>query len=1043
MLLAPAVGLAVTVLAVFSLNRLGLPVKQFGLALAISFLLAAIVIFWRLRPVFPWRRYFPFGAVFLLALFLTGRPLLEFGFDWLAYCSDDMANYVLAAQRFFNHGFSELPNSSDLITGRDYSLDYWFFHVAGGVRPGSDLVIAWVSSLTGLSGNQVFMPLIVAFQLILTSATGAMVCQFRRLRRAAFLTCLVLTFSALTSLGTIYQLIGQVGGLSLLTACATLLMRPYYALPWRDRLHKAASPALVLASLFIVYPEVLPFLFLALGFYLVLGLIQHRQRWPSLLASLGTIGLAVALLLNTYLPTSLSFLLAQTSQGNSETARLSLFPYFLLPSGLANLWGFQSLTVFIAEPWLSLSILGGGLLLLIAVLYIIRQSWRRQPAALLSGVIVVVTVYFFLKGSDFSLFKLAMFSQPFLLATLVVAWTDFSFKPLRLSKVFGPAVLIAMSLFSVLTQAVYVEASRGFVKDNFASILNASSSRILSEFQETLTKTQSAPLVLDDDNLPLTKLQTIYTRGVEASLFRKVFANIVPEKQKQGSLDEETLKKNQELLNVVNKSYFKGTFNLLDQTASDSKSNFILTGPQNWNGSKPYLVSLTAQQSLFNRWGHKPTTKNFEAQPLDEVRNHLIFVFSELGQNYYLGEPGKISFYQLENDPFFPGQTLSAIGRYFVFQAVNPAAEPRLVLNMTATARADGESQLPPAVAIGSQRLPISMVGRGSARVFSPILTPQVINNQPYFGLDMGINGTPFPFNRTGLMNLYSKNVLLDIRQLVGFGRDISLVSDEQYKDMTAPEQVSSFPADLANPNLEYSGMYEDGWVSEAAFFGLNRPEGQAALVIRGTVPQIDSPDFRTEVTVLVDGQEIARRPLGLGDFELKLPASAQIGRHRLDLRFSYFQRLPGNDRRPVAAFLRSVGFVRGAEALDDVIAADSVMRLGQGWYALETQNGQPFRWVNNQAELVINRPVGSQQSLNLELEPGPGLGSQPFQLEVLDQAGKVVATGRAEGRKTLLLDLPTTPGQPNLFRLQVKSDNKTAPNDPRILNFRVFNIKN
>lgn len=1042
-LLAPAVGLAVTVVLVFSLSRLGLPVKQFGLILAIGLLLAGIFVLWRRRhQVFPWRRYLPFLGVFLLALLLTGRPLLEFGFNWLAYSSDDMANYVLGAQRFFNYGFSELPNVNDLITGRDYSLDYWFFHAVTGIRPGSELLIAWVSSLTGLSGPEVFMPLILAFQLILTSAAGALVCQSRRLRRAALVTCLLVSFSALTSLGTLYQLIAQVSGLSLLAACATVLMRSYRWVSWRSNLLRAALPGLLLAGLFIVYPEVLPFLVLALGVYLLLGLIQRRQTWRDILPNLGIIGLVVLLFINTYLPKSFYFLLLQTFQSSSATASFSLFPYFLLPSGLANLWGFQNLTLFIAEPWLSLSILGGGLLLLLAVFLVVRGSWRRQPAALISSAMLLVAAYMFLKHTDFGLFKLAMFIQPFLLGTLALTWANFRFKPFQIGRLVGPVILAVISIFSILTQATYIEAGRGFVKDNFASILDASSSDINSEFEQILATTRPQAVVLDDSNLPLTKLQTVYTRGLETSLFRSVFATIVPAKVPQQFFDDEMQKKSQEILDYVNKTYEKGTFNLLDNTNPSLKTDFTLTGPQNWDKKQALLISLTSKQSFFNRWGDKQTSQNFEAQSMNAVQNHLAFVFSELGQNFYLGERGRIAFYQLEKDPYFPSQTMSAIGRYFVFQAINPSASARLVLNMTDTTRNDSENRLSPAAALGATRQAFPIVGRGSARVFSPIINPQIINNQPYFGLDMGQDGTTFPFNRTGLMNLYSKDVALDIRQMVGFGRDISLVSDEQYQKMAAPEQVSNFPADLANPNLEYSGVYEDGWVSEAAFFGLNRPAGPAALIVRGTIPQIDSPGFKTEITVLVDGQEVARRPLGLGDFELKLTVPAQVGRHRVDLRFSYFQHLPGNDKRPVGALLRLVGFVPGVEVTWDVVANDSGMHLGQGWYDLETANGQPFRWVNNQAELVLDAPTGTEQNLSLELEPGPSLGNQPFQLEVVDQSGRVVATGQAEGRKTLLLKLPTKPGQANLFRLRVKSDNREVANDPRILNFRVFEIK-
>lgn len=88
MLLAPVVGVSATLLPVFWLNRAGLPIAHFGTVLAIVLFLMSIGTLWYLRPVLPWKQYYPFAAVLMLALFLTGRPLLEFGFNWLSYSND-------------------------------------------------------------------------------------------------------------------------------------------------------------------------------------------------------------------------------------------------------------------------------------------------------------------------------------------------------------------------------------------------------------------------------------------------------------------------------------------------------------------------------------------------------------------------------------------------------------------------------------------------------------------------------------------------------------------------------------------------------------------------------------------------------------------------------------------------------------------------------------------------------------------------------------------------------------------------------------------
>lgn len=105
LLLAPVVGFALTLLIVFWLNRAGLPIHDFARVLAFVLLIASSVFFYWKKPLFPTKYYLPFVGIFLLALGLVGSPFLKFGFDWVSYANDDMANYALGATRFLNHGF--------------------------------------------------------------------------------------------------------------------------------------------------------------------------------------------------------------------------------------------------------------------------------------------------------------------------------------------------------------------------------------------------------------------------------------------------------------------------------------------------------------------------------------------------------------------------------------------------------------------------------------------------------------------------------------------------------------------------------------------------------------------------------------------------------------------------------------------------------------------------------------------------------------------------------------------------------------------------
>ena len=1048
MLLAPVVGLATTLLFVFWLNRAGLPAMQFAALLTAGLFLASVVLIWRIHPIIPIRRYLPFAGVLLLALFLTGRPMLEFNFNWLSYSNDDMANYVLAAMRIIQHGFFDIPNEAQLVNGSDYSQTYWFFNL--GVRSGSEMMNAWTASLTGLTPDKIFMPLILALHLTLISAAGALVYRARRFRLAALLTCLLLSLSALTSLGTLYQLISQVGGLALLVGCAAVLLRPFGGMRARAAARHGALVAILTSALFVMYPEVAPFLILSFGLYTLIGVIRRRLEIRPLLIALGIASVSIVALLNSYTVTAIYFLIGQVSSGIAAAdVQILLFPYYLIPSGLADLWGLQSIVALSPEPWLSISIVLGGLLLLAAAVAAIWQSWGSQPAAVITVVMLGLSVRLFAQRSDFGLFKLAMFVQPFILGTLVTAWLGLVKRPQW--RVF-PLLLLALS--GLFAQADYVERSRGEmsgVGGGLVEIPGASIWHINDEFHQLVTATNPMAVVADTPNVVLAKFQALYLRGTDTTFpAQDVFYNIAGADPGLQLLNPNIPIAAQVLRDARRQRFLNAHFDLHDKDDPTAINAFVVDRmqPPETNSGNVFLIANGSRQSIINRWQFKSSTESdFDAKPWEQVRNHLVFITSQLGQPYYTADRLHVALYQLEPDLYYPGKTMAGIGRYFLFEAVNPTSSARLELNMTATLKGDGDNRLPPAEAIGVDRQVFPIVGRGSARVFSPPLTPQIIEGRPYLGIDMGVGGKGFPDRRTGLMNLYGTDISLDRRRLVGFARDISLVSEEEYARLSPPSKLENFLSDLANPDLEFSGIYEDGWVSEAAFFQLTQPDTPAHLAIRGVVPLIADPSFSSEMRMLVDGQEVAHQVLVPGDFEIRVPVPSGVGRRRIDLRFSNLQRLPSPDNRPATALVRFVGFEADSasnghpDIVSDIFKPSDGLELGAGWYPLETFGGATFRWVNNDAEIRVPAS-GAKGQLSLEVEPGPGLGSQPFDLQVLDETGHTIAQTSVKGRETVQVTLPIPLSQkPAVFRLHVEGGGLPTPNDPRILNFRVFRV--
>lgn len=115
---------------------------------------------------------------------------------------------------------------------------------------------------------------------------------------------------------------------------------------------------------------------------------------------------------------------------------------------------------------------------------------------------------------------------------------------------------------------------------------------------------------------------------------------------------------------------------------------------------------------------------------------------------------------------------------------------------------------------------------------------------------------------------------------------------------------------------------------------------------------------------------------------------------------------------------------------------------LRNNWYPFEKFSGDSFRWVRNDAEIALFRRRGERHDLELDIEPGPSLGKETLSLHILDERGREVASASVTGRKTLNLDIPPGNEAFQLLRIHaVDSDNLSIPNDPRILNFRVFRI--
>ena len=113
---------------------------------------------------------------------------------------------------------------------------------------------------------------------------------------------------------------------------------------------------------------------------------------------------------------------------------------------------------------------------------------------------------------------------------------------------------------------------------------------------------------------------------------------------------------------------------------------------------------------------------------------------------------------------------------------------------------------------------------------------------------------------------------------------------------------------------------------------------------------------------------------------------------------------------------------------------------LGRGWYELEHDGGDRFRWLATAGELVITRALKSQ--IVIEAESGPGMRCQPFELTLADLQGARISSATVSYRREIFFDLPAGAGYGAVFRLMAPSGGVQTGADPRMLNLRVFSIR-
>jgi hypothetical protein len=664
----------------------------------------------------------------------------------------------------------------------------------------------------------------------------------------------------------------------------------------------------------VTYPVVLPFLALfVLGSEFLEIVVRTRtrpdaqarpramRRWAAY-----AVALAVALLVTNRFAADTVQAVLVAFRGS---AHIRILPNYLLPSGLPALWGWVKFSASDGGVILNVAI-ATGIAATVALLFLaVRLALRGVAAAQMTILMLAMAAYLFARESGFGLFKLAMFIQPFMMAGIAMAACGGS-----ACRRTGYAVIVVLAASMLPTQQEYVRRSLGNIV-GATRVPFATSHRVAAVLRDESARARRegvAHVYSDASSTELDGLEQAYFQGMAYDNL-PLGDFILTGLQRFDRMDpvpEWMAAVRRKLGQAYRSRRTEASFEFRTPCGSAVARFERYPGALD---AEAWLLATGTDMSVIN-FDNGPS--RLSLMPLARVSDRLVFVESSLG-SASSHRADVVALHDPEADVLLGAGIMAASGRYHLYQVLNPRSRARLAIALSASVQRQDDFTLPKVAVQGAHAVLLPLVGRGSARVLSQEVEPLASGARSYLGLDFCRTPTHFTDERrAGLMALYGISVPTDPRDSVAFVRDISLMSDNRLPLPRAPTSVSTFPRDLRNPALEYSGLFEDGWMSEAAYVWLARPgSGAVILDVSGLVPDVGNPAFRTRITVRVAGELVFDRVVAPGDVEARIPLAGTraAGRDKIEIEFEHLQRLPGGDGRPVSMLVKRIALEPGS----------------------------------------------------------------------------------------------------------------------------------
>jgi len=458
------------------------------------------------------------------------------------------------------------------------------------------------------------------------------------------------------------------------------------------------------------------------------------------------------------------------------------------------------------------------------------------------------------------------------------------------------AIVALLALANLATQQKYVADSAQGQWD-----------RTLAAARDLAALPAHTPIVLGMQDDTIGELVSLYTRGHSTwslggfpgtPLYTDPFLPAKPAEQARSSGDGGVV---QQMLEVFPAQHF-------DLTPDGFGHRFFrFDPPPDLDMSTAVALLPTRTESIVNDSQDRPQRGRFYTGKLADQRNMLIQVDTSLGHVVTPGHQDDVGLWQREGDFVPGGHGIQGVGRHLLFEVLGPVAGSRLLIDFTSASLAAQDRALPSVTLHGATLQGLTFGGRGSGRLLSAPIEPREIAGHYYIALDLDQEIAHFHNERHGLAGLYNAKLPLDSRGLVGFVRNISLLTPDQAAALPPPAAIASIPAGLQAPGLLYSGVSEDGWVADTAWFQLATAENSNRLRIKGDIAGFSPKLLAGVVKIRVDGEMVGEQRLASGALDVDLPIKAKSGPRRIELEATATDRLPNGDGRLASFHLASV----------------------------------------------------------------------------------------------------------------------------------------